>query len=326
MTDPTAAFAKMVPGFDFLQGLVKNAGAAIPGVGHWVAPTMDPEELDKRIQELRTVQYWLEQNARMTASTIQALEVQKMTLSTLKTMNVSLGDLTEALKIRMPEAAPHDEADEDDDDTDRGAAQARPRAPFAQGFGIPDDEDDDDLDDIDDEDDEEEDEHEPPPRHRARAARSARERKPKAQAAPQVPPGVVDPMQWWGALTEQFTQIATKTMKESAAEAARHMAGAMVKQGMDAAGDTLMKAAAMPAHMAQNVANNMASAAGKAAGTAAGMVKAASGGAAPSPGRSAGKPARKTARKAVPKTRSKTASKSGSSAARKSTPTRRSRS
>ena len=43
MTDPTAAFSKMVPGFDFLQGLVKNAGAAMPGVGQWVAPTLDPE-------------------------------------------------------------------------------------------------------------------------------------------------------------------------------------------------------------------------------------------------------------------------------------------
>ena len=57
MTDPTAAFAKMVPGFDFLQGLVKNAGAAIPGVGQWVAPTLDPDELDKRINDLRIVQF-----------------------------------------------------------------------------------------------------------------------------------------------------------------------------------------------------------------------------------------------------------------------------
>ena len=55
----------MVPGFDFLQSLVKNAGAAMPGIGQWVAPTLDPAELEKRIDELRTVQFWLEQNARM---------------------------------------------------------------------------------------------------------------------------------------------------------------------------------------------------------------------------------------------------------------------
>ena len=67
-----SAFAKLVPGFDFLEGLVKNAGAAMPGIGQWVAPTLNPEELDQRIQELRTVQYWLEQNARMLGATIQA--------------------------------------------------------------------------------------------------------------------------------------------------------------------------------------------------------------------------------------------------------------
>ena len=70
------SFASFVPGFDFLQGLVKNAGAALPTIGQWVAPTLNPEELEKRIEELRTVQFWLEQNAKMLGATIQALEVQ----------------------------------------------------------------------------------------------------------------------------------------------------------------------------------------------------------------------------------------------------------
>src|SRR6476659_4520605 len=95
-------FAKLVPGFDFLQGLVKNAGAALPNMGQWIAPTLNPEELEKRIEELRTVQFWLEQNARMLGATIQALEVQRMTLSTLKTMNVQMGELRESLKIKLP--------------------------------------------------------------------------------------------------------------------------------------------------------------------------------------------------------------------------------
>ena len=81
-----SSFTKLVPGFDFLQGLVKNAGSALPSIGQWVAPTLNPEELEKRIDELRTVQFWLEQNARMLGATIQALEVQRMTLSTLKTL------------------------------------------------------------------------------------------------------------------------------------------------------------------------------------------------------------------------------------------------
>ena len=100
-----SSFTKLVPGFDFLQGLVKNAGAALPGIGQWVAPTIDPAELEKRIEELRTVQFWLEQNAKMMGATIQALEVQRMTLSTLKTMNVQMEGLRDSLKIRVPQAA-----------------------------------------------------------------------------------------------------------------------------------------------------------------------------------------------------------------------------
>src|SRR4029078_2986384 len=103
--DPMAdapSFTKLVPGFDFLQGLVKNAGSALPNIGQWVAPTLNPEELEKRIEELRTVQFWLEQNAKMLAATIQALEVQRMTLSTLKTMNVQMADLRESLQLKVP--------------------------------------------------------------------------------------------------------------------------------------------------------------------------------------------------------------------------------
>jgi hypothetical protein len=103
-------FQNFAPGFDFLQGLVQNAGAAMPGMGQWVAPTLDPQELEKRIQELRTVQFWLEQNVRMLSSTVQALEVQKMTLSTLRTMNVQMGDLREALTPKPAEPAAPPEA------------------------------------------------------------------------------------------------------------------------------------------------------------------------------------------------------------------------
>ena len=158
MADTAASFANLVPGFDFLQGLVKNAGASLPGIGQWVAPTLDPAELEKRIEELRTVQFWLEQNAKMLGATIQALEVQRMTLSALKTMNVQMDDLRESMKIRLPaqeEAAPA----------------------------------------------------EPP------AAKKA-----AAKAAAPAPAGVVDPMQWWGALTKQFSELAAGALKEGAAE------------------------------------------------------------------------------------------------------------
>ena len=51
-------------------------------------------------------------------------------------------------------------------------------------------------------------------------------------------------MQWWGALTKQFTQLAARAMKDSAGDAAKSLAGTMVKQSFDAAEQTLKKAAA----------------------------------------------------------------------------------
>ena len=178
------AFTSFAPGFEFLQGLVKNAGAALPGIGQWVAPTLDPEELDKRIQELKTVQFWLEQNARMLGATIQALEVQKMTLATLQTMNVQMSDLRDSLTIRMPTLA------------------------AAHSAAMPPDADD-------------EDEHAPPLADAAVAAASARDDSPGETAADSASKGdakpAVDPMQWWGALTQQFSELASKAMKDGAA-------------------------------------------------------------------------------------------------------------
>ena len=63
----TASFSKLVPGFDFLQEMMPAPAQAMPGMGQWIAPTLDPEELEKRIDELRTVQFWLEQNAACSA-------------------------------------------------------------------------------------------------------------------------------------------------------------------------------------------------------------------------------------------------------------------
>lgn len=104
----TFGFAKLVPGFDFLQNLTKastGGGPAMAAMASWVAPTLNVEDLDKRIQELRAVHFWLEQNGKALEATIQALEVQKMTLSTLRGMNLNMSELAEALKMR-PETTP----------------------------------------------------------------------------------------------------------------------------------------------------------------------------------------------------------------------------
>jgi len=278
-------FAKLVPGFDFLQGLVKNAGSALPSMGQWVAPTLNPEELQKRIDELKTVQFWLEQNARMLGTTIQALEVQRMTLSTLKTMNVQMTDLRDAMKVAPVASAGSAAAAAAGSVANSLGADALMQAARTAMGGIaglgkaaapapaP----------------EPEPEPEPAPKPKPRPKAAA---EPPAVAAT----GVVDPMQWWGALTKQFTQLAATAMKDSATDAAKNLAGAMMKQGMDAAGETFKKAVKGPAGVAAK-AMSAATQAASATGARAANGKGAA--AKKAPARKT--PARKTARAAKPR-------------------------
>lgn len=169
-------FAALVPGFDFLNKLASAPASAAPSVSSWVAPTLDPKELDKRIQDLRTVKFWLEQNTQAVDATIKALEVQRMTLATLQGMNVSMGQLAEALKVPA----------------DAATAKAASAAPSAA-------------------------EKAPAKKRRASAAGAAGAA--KGAKAAHGPKGAeagagVDPMAWWGALTQQFQQIAGDAMQE----------------------------------------------------------------------------------------------------------------
>lgn len=58
----------------------------LPGM---VTPTVSVDELDKKIKDLKTVESWLNVNMNMLRGTIQALEVQRATISTLKSMGES---------------------------------------------------------------------------------------------------------------------------------------------------------------------------------------------------------------------------------------------
>ncbi len=189
MSDTSAfGFGKFVPGFDFLQNLAKSAGqpqtpgSAIPGMSNWVAPTLSVEELDKRIQELKAVQFWLEQNGAALKATIQALEVQKMTLTTLQGMNVNMTELAKAFTARAP--APE------------AAASPAAATPTPQPAAAP----------------------TPEPEPDTRTA--AKTRRPSKAASDKTAAGTtVDPMQWWGSLTQQFQNIASAAMQDVAAQA-----------------------------------------------------------------------------------------------------------
>jgi hypothetical protein len=196
-------FGKFVPGFDFLQSLSRGtsqAQAAMPSLSNWVAPTMNVEELDKRIGELKAVSFWLDQNAKALAATIQALELQKMTLATLKGMNFNMADIAEALTLK-PQQAPASRAEAE------GSVAGAAKEAVAK----------------------------------ARASKKA-----SAPAASNGQPagtsgGVVDPLQWWGALTQQFQEIASGAMREAArtpaGDAARELAGGVSGKAMQAAAE-----------------------------------------------------------------------------------------
>ncbi len=178
-------FSKFVPGFDFLQNLAKGATQKMPQMpklGGWIAPTINPEELDKRIDELKAVQFWLDQNATALKATIQALEVQKMTLATLRGMNFSMGELADAFKIKTPEAPPKA--------AENLAEKFAEKAPEPVQASTP-----------------------------ASASKDGEpEDKPAANGA--ASPGVVDPLQWWNSLTTQFQQIAAGAIKDAASKTA----------------------------------------------------------------------------------------------------------
>jgi hypothetical protein len=229
-----SGFGKFVPGFDFLQNLATQAAGSasdkipqLPNLGSWVAPTLNVEDLEKRISELKSVQFWLDQNATALKATIQALEVQKMTLATLKGMNFNMGDVANAFKLKVA-------------DTVAGGVQGMAdKAKTFAGLEVP-----------------------PTSFGKKAPARAKAEPKPKAEAPAA---GVVDPMQWWGALTQQFQTIAADAMKDAAKKTAMDTTKSMAT-GL--AKDAMKTATGMAKGMASNAGKTMAGAGRAAMNTA----------------------------------------------------------
>ena len=192
MTDSlNAGFGKFVPGFDFLQNLAKGTSEAVPqmpNLANWIAPTLNVEELEKRITELKAVHFWLEQNSKALGATVQALEVQKMTLATLKGMNFNFSDMANALKLKAADTV----ASSVQSVTEKAAATAKSLSDAAE-------------------------EAEEVAKKVSKAA------KPVAATAAA---GLVDPLQLWGSLTQQFQHIAASALKDAAKSMPKPSSGA----------------------------------------------------------------------------------------------------
>lgn len=179
-------FKDFMPGMEFFQTLLKGAGMPSQ-FANWVAPTLDVEELEQKITDLKAVLGWLETHARMTQNMIQALEVQRMTVQALKTMNVDLQAFAKGM-VAEPQAAPAAAAEQ---------AAAEPEAPAQK----------------------------------------------EASAAGAAP--LFDPMQWWNAMTQQFTELANQALQEGGAVRAQSAAAAAPGKSADRQ-PAARKAAAKP--------------------------------------------------------------------------------
>ena len=80
---------------DFVRNMWSGMGFSLPGM---VTPTLDVDELEKRIADMKAVEGWLKMNLNMLQMSIQGLEMQHATLTTIKAMG-------EATRQKGPDVA-----------------------------------------------------------------------------------------------------------------------------------------------------------------------------------------------------------------------------
>jgi len=101
-----------MPGMTDTLEFVKNlwGGMQIPGTMPGMPPLpgagMSVEDLDKKIADLKAVEAWLTLNQNMLHGTIQALEIQRGTLATLKAMGDSMAQAMGQTKVGESTVAP----------------------------------------------------------------------------------------------------------------------------------------------------------------------------------------------------------------------------
>jgi hypothetical protein len=228
--------AVMTDTLDFVKNLWGSMGV-VPGI---TAPTLSIDDLDKKINDLKAVEAWLNLNSSMVRGSIQALEVQRNTIATLKSMGKSLasavqqpGDkdtkslfesipyasaffqhAAEALQPGAPGPAPKEAKPAAKPEVKAEAPAAAPAAPAADV----------------------------PP------ASAAPTQAPVGANDAMAAAGLANPSVWWNLLQEQFKQAVTGAMSADAvtgaAARATEAATKFAQAATQAAAKPLNKAAA----------------------------------------------------------------------------------
>jgi hypothetical protein len=194
----------MTDTLDFVKNLWGSM--SVPGL---TAPTLSVDELDKKINDLKAVETWLNLNMSMLRGTIQALEVQRGTIATLKSVGASLAAAvnTGANDKSIFDASPYASAFFHHARTPDKAPAGAPSWPPAPSA---------------------------PAQQAAPKAEQAPAAKPVADAAAQMP----NPAVWWNLLQDQFKQaVSTAMVSESMmADAAARATDTAVKFATAASG------------------------------------------------------------------------------------------
>ncbi|MGC4241218.1 MAG: pilus assembly protein FimV [Herbaspirillum sp.] len=182
---------------DFMKKMWSSMGA--PAMA---TPSLSVEDINKKISDLKTVASWLELNLNMLKATIQTLEVQSATLSTLQAMS----------EIMASRGTPQAEAPAEEEGS---AAPAFPFGfPMWPGAGAQPEE-------------TPEEEEEPasvPEVAEEQAAAPQADAEPAAEAEGRVPPApdfqsaIANPNAWWNVLQEQFKHAVGNALAGGLAE------------------------------------------------------------------------------------------------------------
>lgn len=194
---------------DFVKNLWGSM--SVPGINlpSMASPSLSVDELDKKIADLKAVESWLNVNVSMLRGTIQALEVQRGTIATLKSMGATLANAVKqpgANEKTVLAAAPYASAFFAQPAAEPAAKSAPKPEPVAAILAPS------------------------PSQVPAPAA------KPEAAAdTPALSPAaaaMANPVAWWNMLQDQFKQAVTTAMSsEAAAKLSAASAGQVEKFG-----------------------------------------------------------------------------------------------
>jgi hypothetical protein len=173
----------MTDTLDFVKNLwggMSVPGMTMPGM---VMPTLSVDEINKQVSDLKAVEAWLTLNMNMLRATIQSLEVQSATISTLKSMGESFSAAVKSGAAKpAADAAPKDSYPPFSKPAAKAEAEAAPQPPA------------------------------PDASNESQAAPKSAPKGPSATEPAGSSVAAGNPALWWNMLQDQFKQAVTTAM------------------------------------------------------------------------------------------------------------------